>query len=180
MDANLGRGEEERVGEREENGKRVDAEDGREVKRRKIDPTDPTSTDHTTTSIESAVALPAPAAATVDDSTDSAWIITGTDTEDIIIYDLQTRAILQRIHSRTFSLPEDERRSRDQLRSNGTSNGGTNGKGEQVMEKVNDGVKVDEREEQACLAVAGHPFRRELAVGGLGGDCVVRIWRDCA
>lgn len=174
MDANLGRGE-------DGDGERVDAEE-RDVKRRKIDTMDPISTDSTPITTESAVAPPpATAAAAAADSTDSAWIITGTDTEDIIIYDLQTRAIVQRIHSRTFSLPEDERRNREQLRSG--TNGNANGDAEGlvgVMEKVNEGVKVDEREEQACLAVAGHPFRRELAVGGLGGDCVVRIWRDGA
>jgi hypothetical protein len=177
MDANLGRGE-------EGDGERLEEEGfdmgQREVKRRKIDATDPISTDSAPITTESAVAPPPATAAAAADSTDSAWIITGTDTEDIIIYDLQTRAIVQRIHSRTFSLPEDERRNREQLRSG--TNGNANGDAEglvRVME-VNEGVKVDEREEQACLAVAGHPFRRELAVGGLGGDCVVRIWRDGA
>lgn len=162
MDANLDRGTERR-------GDAGNGQDERDAKRRRIETSEQTITD----------APPSPASASdpsviTKTSDDTAWIITGTDTEDIIIYDLQTRAILQRIHSRTFSLPEDERqRNRAALR---------NGEEQEppAVEKVSEGVKIDEREEVACLAVAGHPFRRELAVGGLGGDCVVRIWRDGA
>lgn len=148
--------------------------DERQPKRRKINPS-------TTTDLTSEPAPVSPTAPPAPSEThDSAWIITGTDTEDIILYDLQTRQILQRIHSRTFLLPETERKNRQELRGTTTTTTTTSAEDDQRggTDKPSEGVVVDEREEEACLALGAHPFRRELAVGGLGGECVVRIWRD--
>lgn len=96
---------------------------------------------------------PAPTSSPPNDisASDSAYIITGTDTATVIIYDLQSRRIIGNMNPRFPAVDPTE----------GTT-----------------AQKDTGEDDEASLAVGAHPFRREVAIGGLGDGRAVRVWRD--
>ena len=96
---------------------------------------------------------PAPRPAPPNDTpaSDSAYIITGTDSATVIIYDLQSRRIIGNMNPRFPAVDPTE--------------------GTTAQKDTGD-------DDEASLAVGAHPFRREVAIGGLGDGRAVRVWRD--
>jgi hypothetical protein len=182
------------TGEREQ-----EEEDGREGKRRKVSPnpetTDTPATaepipnppsnqpaDHlpnaspTNPQIPHALSAPShtPQTTTPVES-DTAYIVTGTDTPSAILYDLQSRTILQRLNPRTYSNPSSQSDPTAEPVAPEVAVQETGAAAQAAHEKE---AAAAGDEDEACLAVGAHPFRRELAIGGLGDGGVVRVWRD--
>ncbi|KAJ9115529.1 hypothetical protein QFC22_005292 [Naganishia vaughanmartiniae] len=132
---------------------------------------------------------PANEAAEQDDPTPdgipTAWLLSGTDTEDVFLWDVQSRQCLQRIHTQSYDLSEGDRvqpKGHVQAAAGGSATAQTagDGQGKQSVEKEKSGNGEVGREDKPTLALAAHPFRREIAVGGLGGRWgnVVSVWRS--
>lgn len=168
VDAQLGGGDEEE-------------EEGREVKRRRVEETamdnegptadlpaeqEPSTAPQTITEatysstepIQQTHPAPPPA-----DTSDTAYIITCTDTATAIIYDLQSRRIIQRLNPRAPATSSSDSAAAEAAGMHTDTQKDTAAEGD---------------EDEACLAVGAHPFRRELAIGALGDGNVVRVWRD--
>ncbi|GHJ83726.1 hypothetical protein NliqN6_0128 [Naganishia liquefaciens] len=90
-------------------------------------------------------------------TSDTAYLITGTDTATAIIYDLQSRHIIGCLNPR---FPSD-------------GSGDPMGEGTTAQRDTGE-------DDEAVVAIGVHPFRREVAVGGLGDGRAVRVWRDWA
>lgn len=180
-------------------------EDGREGKRRKLSPhPETTETPATEEPITNPLSNPPadhlrndepinprvlsapsrPTQAATPTESDTAYIVTGTDTPSAILYDLQSRTILQRLNPRIHSnltaepiAPEHTATgpTAPELAAPEPTAAETSAAALAAHEKE---AAAAGDEEEACLAVGAHPYRRELAIGGLGEGGVVRIWRD--
>ncbi|KAJ9091425.1 hypothetical protein QFC21_007215 [Naganishia friedmannii] len=127
-----------------------------------------------------------PEAVTQDGTTDgipTAWLLSGTDTEDVFLWDVQSRQCLQRIHTQSYDISDGDR-----VQSSSQGNGADVHAGKSAAREAETAaagdVKKDKdaagREDRPTLALAAHPCRREIAVGGNGGRFgnVVSVWRS--
>lgn len=120
-----------------------------------------------------------------NDGIPTAWLLSGTDTEDVFLWDVQSRQCLQRIHTQNYDLSDMARVELpvkgdgvDVPRGDGAAGEAedrTGGEGKRGKDKDAAG-----REDRPTLALAAHPWRREIAVGGVGGRWgnVVSVWRS--
>jgi COMPASS component SWD3 len=88
-----------------------------------------------------------------------AWILSGSDTSEVCIWDGQSKELLQRLEGHTGE-------SRSQTT---TASSRNNPRTHLLMWRTS---------ADTVIALAVHPFKRMIATGGLERDKTIILWRD--